>query len=437
MSRKAEKTSVPGIYKRENRYVVVYYLNGKQRREYVRTMKEARALKAGRVADRDRGELHEERQIAFRAYAEEWIENYRGHGRNGFTEETRADYRRDLERYAYPYLCERLPGRTVSKITPRDIDRWIGWLCDEDEQRRRLAAERGVALADLKASGRLADATVRRIVSPVRACLATARREGLIRTNPADGAVLPHREQIEGVGEPDAGTQAFSREQLDAVLRVVHPRHRTLLHTLAGSGLRWGEVAALRRGDLALDGSRPHIRVRRALTKGGRFKPPKSRHGVRDVPLSPALVRVLRAHLSALPPGEADALAFPSRAGTPLSYPNALRRILRPAAEEAGAPWAGFHTFRHTFASLHLARGTNIVTLSRILGHHSPEFTLSRYAHRIPGDDPVALDVDAELARGSINGSTEEAVSDVNEPEPVAVEPPSESQIAHHTALQG
>lgn len=39
---------------------------------------------------------------------------------------------------------------------------------------------------------------------------------------------------------------------------------------------------------------------------------------------------------------------------------------------QAGAPWAGFHTFRHTFASLHLKRGTNLLQLSRALGHHSP-----------------------------------------------------------------
>jgi integrase len=134
------------------------------------------------------------------------------------------------------------------------------------------------------------------------------------------------------------------------------------------------------------------------VTKGGRFKPPKSRHGRRDVPLSPALVRELRTHLAARPDGDGEALVFPSRAGTPLAYPNALRRVLRPAVEEAGAPWAGFHTFRHTFASLHLAAGTNVLQLSRLMGHHSPEFTLRVYAHLIPGDEPEALDLEVQLA---------------------------------------
>jgi integrase len=215
------------------------------------------------------------------------------------------------------------------------VDRWIGWLCDERGQGRRLA-----------------DASVRRILSPLRACLATARREGVIRHNPADAAVLPRREEVErvakvGEDEDEGPVKVFTREQLDAILRVAHPRHRTMLRLLAGTGLRWGEVAALRRGDLSLDGSRPVVRVRRTLGKptrrdraearkaerpvAPRYKPPKSRHGVRDVPLSPALVGELRSHLAALPPGGPEDLAFPSGRGTPLHYSNALPPGLRPS----------------------------------------------------------------------------------------------------------
>jgi integrase len=39
---------------------------------------------------------------------------------------------------------------------------------------------------------------------------------------------------------------------------------------------------------------------------------------------------------------------------------NLRNRYLKPAAEEAGASCVGLHTFRHTFASLHIARGTNV-----------------------------------------------------------------------------
>jgi integrase len=46
-----------------------------------------------------------------------------------------------------------------------------------------------------------------------------------------------------------------------------------------------------------------------------------------------------------------------------------------------------------TFASTHLRRGTNLLLLSRALGHHSPAFTLTRYTHLLPGEEAPALDV--------------------------------------------
>jgi hypothetical protein len=81
--------------------------------------------------------------------------------------------------------------------------------------------------------------------------------------------------------------------------------------------------------------------------------------------------------------------------------------MLKPLVEEAGAPWAGFHTFRHTFASIHLSEGTNLVALSRALGHHSPSFTLSCYTHLLPGEAAAPLDIDAvEPVRSKTSGAT-------------------------------
>jgi integrase len=89
---------------------------------------------------------------------------------------------------------------------------------------------------------------------------------------------------------------------------------------------------------VTLDGAEPRVRVRRAFVRG-RPSPPKSRHGRRKVPIDAELVSVLRRHRAASEwPGEED-LVFPSRAGTVLSPENLRRRVLKPAAEEAGAGW--------------------------------------------------------------------------------------------------
>ena len=65
--------------------------------------------------------------------------------------------------------------------------------------------------------------------------------------------------------------------------------------------------------------------------------------------------------------------------------------------EEAGAPWAAFHTLRHTYASLQLAARVNIVQLSRALGHHFAAFTLDTYAHLLDGKQAPALDLTVVL----------------------------------------
>jgi integrase len=261
-------------------------------------------------------------------------------------------------------------------VTPRHLAEFVAWLSDEGKQGRRLA-----------------DATIANAVIPVRAALSTAKAEGLIRHNPADGLRLPHRAEVRDDDGEDV--KALSREQLATVLALVPGRHRTLIELLAGSGLRVSEALALQRRHLALDGARPHVRVRRAFRRG-RIEPPKSRHGRRDVPISRGLVDRLRGHLADLP-DVPEALVFATLNGTALDADNLRARTIKPLMQEAGAPWAAFHTLRHTYASLHLAGGANVVQLSRALGHHSAAFTLDVYAHLLDGEEVPALDLTAVL----------------------------------------
>lgn len=95
-----------------------------------------------------------------------------------------------------------------------------------------------------------------------------------------------------------------------------------------------------------------------------------------------------------------DDLVFPARNGSPLRQENVRRRVLKPAVEEADAGWAGFHTFRHTCASMLFERGANAVQVQRWLGHHSPAFTLSTYVHPLDSGVGGALELDVELAGG-------------------------------------
>lgn len=409
MAAALKKTRTPGIYKRGSRYAVVYRdSEGRQRQESARTLDEARALKAARTTAVATGEFHAASRVKFRDYATEWVERYQGRGSRGFRESTREDYRRDLRRYVLPYFDGKL-RRRVEQVTPRDVAGFVGWLCDEAEQGRRVATKRrevqaerlGVAPATLPLDPepvRLADATVRRILSPLRACMASAVVEGVIRSNPTIGVALPARDEQRaidaGTDHDEAEVKALSTDELDSFMLVCPERWRTFFHLLAVTGLRVSEAFALRWCDLTLDGSQPHVRIRRAYVRG-RFGPPKSRHGKRAVPIGHELVRELRARRKASDWPEDDDLVFPATNGVPLRQENVRRRALKPTAEEAGVPWAGFHTFRHTCATRLFAEGRNAVQVQHWLGHHSASFTLGVYVDLLDRDLGAPLSVRA------------------------------------------
>jgi integrase len=277
-----EKTKTPGIFKRGSRYVFVYRANGKQKWESARTLDEARRKKSERHTDVGRGEFEERSRLPLREYAEAWIERYLGRGRGGFREGTRDEYRRQLEQYIYPYFA----SAKLTEITPSRMASFVAWLCDEKaqgrrvhEQRRKAEAEKlGVPLSQVEREKdpklALSDATVRNILAPLRACLAAAVREGLIRSNPARDVDLPHRPTAEGSEEEQV--RAMTRSELDTLLALIPDRHRLLFRVLASTGLRISEAVALQWRHLQLDGSSPHVKVRRALVKG-RMGPPKLR----------------------------------------------------------------------------------------------------------------------------------------------------------------
>jgi integrase len=375
--RRLVKTKTPGVYKRVDSagnivgYVAVIEVAGKQRKRGARTYEAARRIKRDSETDRDRGELQEPTTITFLRFLDEWVERYRGQGRRGFRENTRDEYRRIIRQYLRPYFSERLK---LVEVNTYRLARFADWLADDDEQGKRLS-----------------DSTIANIVIVPRAALSTAQREGLIRHNPGQGLTLPHREPV---AEEEEVIKVFSREQLAAVLAMAPNEHKVLFELLATTGLRISEAIGLQRLHLQLDGSAPEVCVRRAIVKG-RVEPPKTKHGRRDVRLPASLVHKLRSHLAAQGDLDSTAPAFPNGAGDVLCPDNLRRRVLKPLVEEVGAPWAAFHTFRHTFASIHLREGTNLLQLSRALGHHSAAFTLTRYTHLLPGDEAPPLDLGA------------------------------------------
>ena len=379
---KLTKTSTPGIFRRHVKgceglvrcdcgYVIVWRHRGKQYTETHRTLALAREARRVHEADVARGEFSELSRENLHGYAREWIERYQGTGRRGFRQETRDDYRWNLERYALRYFA---PDLKLGELSPRMVADFIGWLSRQETRRGRPFSDSGI----------------RNAFKPLSVCLATARREGLIRHNPASDAVLPHRAQ--GVDDEEKA-RPFPRveiagemvESMELVVGSVEAAHRLMFEVLASTGLRRSELLALEGRHVVVVVDRPHVKVRQRIRRrrgeGLVIGPLKSRYARRDIPLPSNLAE----RLASLPT-RADELVFRTKMGTAYDPDNLLTRVLRPACEDAGVGWAGFHTFRHTVASRLFAEGRNAVQVQRWLGHHSPSFTLDTYVHLLDAD---------------------------------------------------
>lgn len=310
-------------------------------------------------------------------YAREWIERYQGTGKRGFREETRDGYRTLLDRYALKFYGQDV---RLSEITPRTVAEFIGWLVKRPN----------------RSGGKLSDKSVRNALGPLAACLATARREGLIDQNPTVGAALPHRPRIEDDDDlprpfPVIVQDGDEIETMELVVSLIHPGHRVMFELLAATGVRRSELLAFEGRHFVLNGDQPYVKVRqRAARRNGVgmvIGPLKSRHARRDLPIPFELADRLRALGTA-----DDALAFESPQGGVYDPHHLHHRVLKPAAAEAGVEWAGFHTFRHTVASRMFARGRNVVQVQRWLGHHAASFTLDTYVHLLRDDLPEPLE---------------------------------------------
>lgn len=381
MSARLERTATPGIYKRGSRYCVVYRDPlGRQRKRSARTLAEARDLKATLTADVRRGEYRTLSKVTFAEYAPEWIRSYAGRTSRGVREATRDDYRKQLglddEGKPTGGGAVGFFGRVqLVAIEPRDIKRYA-----------KQIAGRGVA-----------PNTVRLALAPVKAMLATAVEEGLIRSNPSAGLRLA----IARAEEPDDGhVKALTEEELGKLVEALPIGWRLFFEFLAETGLRIGEAVALRWQDVDL--SRRRVQVRRRYYRGT-FAAPKSRYGRRDVPLSKRLAHELE--LRWMLEEDVEGLVFPNANGTVLDSSNLMGRVLKPAARTAGVPWVGFHTFRHTCATRLFRRGLNAKQAQVWLGHHSPAFTLAVYVHLMSDDLPGSV-FDEEPPEG---GNTVEA----------------------------
>ena len=151
------------------------------------------------------------------------------------------------------------------------------------------------------------------------------------------------------------------------------------------TGIRLGELLALEWSDI--DWNKRIIEV--SKTYDYRLKKtrlPKNKK-TRTVDLTPATVEALQNLRNQLRVVSIAGLVFVNGKGKRLIY-NYLQRKLK----EVSPRPIRFHDLRHTYATLRIAKGDNIVDVSKQLGHSKVSMTLDKYAHWMPGEHKSQVD---------------------------------------------
>jgi integrase len=184
--------------------------------------------------------------------------------------------------------------------------------------------------------------------------------------------------------------------EVELLAEAIEPRFKALVLLAAYGGLRFGELAGLRRSKLDLDRGRVLV-VESLVEANGQlsFGPPKSKRSRRSVPLPRRIASEVQVHLDRYVSADPDSLVFSGPKGGVLRRAGFRRSWWRPAIKAAGLPDLKFHELRHTFVALWVAAGADPKEVSVRAGHSSVAFTLDRYGHLYQDtedDTPERLD---------------------------------------------
>lgn len=274
----------------------------------------------------------------------QWVSQWIDLRRSGLAQRTVDQYQDLLRRYIDPTLS----AVSVDNLTPDQISGLLSSICAAGHTR-----------------------TAQLVYVLLRAALADAVRCGRLARSPVDLVMRPRHY---------AQQRAYlCADDLAALIQwcMANPGVYTRAWLLAALlGLRRGEIAGLRWQDVDLHQQVIHIRQQRQ--PGADPTPPKSRAGVRSLPIPSLLLPILRA---------ARSVGYV----VPVDAARLDRQLPRDLAT-AGLPRVSLHGLRHSMATAAMQSGCNLRVLQSILGHTSPSTTAAIYVHVSASDQLRALD---------------------------------------------
>lgn len=289
--------------------------------------------------------------ISLTSYIAEWLTTFKETTVKQSTYDRLLTSAKALEAYTIAY-------KPIGEITSIDIQHYVNDL-----------TKRGYGLSTIKKQMRI-----------VTAPLKQASALHIIPADPGVGIRLPSRYNV---AKPEKIVEAYTAEEQTALLNVISSGRRKgyfAIMLMIETGLRVGEVLALRWQDVQLTRKRINVRntVVRLANKKQSFVQDsvKSESSRRTIPLTPEAINILEEQYAR----RTNEWVFTNDDGERLSY-EALRYQTRKACEEAGIEYRGEHVFRHTFATNCYHKGIDVKILSRLLGHADVNITYNLYIH--------------------------------------------------------
>lgn len=329
---------------------------------YGKTQREVAAKLRSVTAEIDVGEYIEPAQYT----VAEWMQTYL------------SEYTANLKPYALQsyvatnrnHISPAIGQIKLQALTTVQIQSFVNTLCRAHE----------------KGGKGLSPKTAKNIYGILHRALDLAVRVGLLRNNPANACILPKA--------PPKELQTITDDKLDAFLCACQDdAFRAVYIVDLFSGMRLGEILGLSWPDVDWEHGMLylHQQLQQCQTKGDySYYLASLKNGkTRTVTVAPSVMQILRQQrrtqleqrMAAGPAWENQFdLVFTNDFGHPVSRRTVYKHIKNILAG-IGLPNCYFHTLRHTFATLSLQNGDDVLTVKENLGHHSAAFTLNTYGH--------------------------------------------------------
>jgi integrase len=280
------------------------------------------------------------------SYGTRWL-----HERTGIKASTRALYEAHLRLHIIPTLGD----VGLDELRPDAVRTW--YAATNTYLKEALTCERSHSVASVR-DGSAAAARAYRVL---RAIYGTAVADGLVASNPC---------QMKGAGSTKrAERPTLSVAEIQRLADVVPGHYAALVHLLAWSGARIGELAILRVDGLDLDPDAPSVIItERVYLINGVYDvdTPKSAAGRRRIALPPHLVPILLEHVETYTTEQPGALVFTSSTGG--SVLSTYSQVLSRALARIGRADARVHDLRHTGMTLAAEAGASLADLKLRMG---------------------------------------------------------------------